>query len=154
MMYASAMRSIRLEAGAFEALRAEARGSPQARQQHRMHAVLLVAGGLSSRSAARFLGDSPRAVEYWIARYNLNKTKGLFDRGRRGRPSRLSAAQLAQLRAAVAAGPPGAGARGWSGAAMSAFVARRWGVALGPRQAQRLLAKMRLEREINMRNNK
>ncbi len=153
-MYAGVMRSIRLEAGAFEALRAEVLGSPQARQQHRIHAVLLVAGGLSCRRAARLLGDSPRAVEYWIRRYNLNKINGLFDGHRRGRPSRLSAAQLAQLRAVVVVGPVDTGGGDWTGAAVSAFVARRWGVALGLRQAQRLLAKMRLDREISMRNNK
>ena len=154
MMYAGVMHSIRLGAGAFEALRGEARGSPQARQQHRLHAVLLVASGLSCRGAARLLGDSPRAVAYWIGRYNSNKIKGLFDRHPPGRPSRLSAEQFAQLRAAVAAGPAGAGGGDWTGAAVSAFVARRWGVALGRRQAQRLLAKMRINREISMRNNK
>lgn len=135
------MRAIQLEAGTFAALRAEVRRSPQARRQHRIHAVLLVAGGLSCRSAAALLGDSPRAVEYWVRRYNDNKIRGLSDARRRGRPSRLTAAQLAQLRA-VLAFAPSESARGRSGKAVSALVARRWGVVLGPRQAQRVLARM------------
>ena len=121
-------------------MRAEARGSPLARRQHRIHAVLLVAGGLSCRAAARLQGDYPRAVEYWVNRYKSNKIQGLFDVMPPGRPPRLAASQIAELRAAVAAAPEGGG---WSGEKAVEFVARRWGVALGLRQAQRLLARMR-----------
>ena len=134
------MKTIELGSGAFEALRAEVRGSPQARRQHRIHAVMLVAGGLSCRAAARLMGDSPRAVEYWVDRYKTNKINGLFDSLPPGRPPRLSAAQTAELDTAISAAPAGAG---WSGEKVVEFVARRWGVALGLRQAQRLLARLR-----------
>jgi len=133
------MRKIELGQGAFGELRAEALGTPQARRLHRIHAVLLVAGGLSCRSAARLLGDSPRAVEYWVSRYNTNKINGLLESSSTGRPARLSAVQREELRKTVTRTPPG-GARGWTGAAVSEFVARRWGVSLGRRQAQRLMA--------------
>lgn len=143
MMYACVMRTNRPGSGEIEGLRAQARGSSQARLQHRIHAVLLVAGGLSCRGAARLLGDSPRAVEYWVKRYNSNKINGLLNSSPPGRPPRLTPPRLAELRAAVAAGPPIAGAAGWRGEDVSAFISRRWGVTLGLRQAQRLLAKLR-----------
>lgn len=137
-MYTGAMRATTLGPGVFKALRAEVRGSPQARQQHRLHAVLLVAGGLSCRAAARLLGDSPRAVEYWVLRYRAYKNKGLIDSSPPGRPARLTQEQLMELRLAVGSVPGGAG---WSGAAVVDFVSRRWGVVLSLRQAQRLLAR-------------
>lgn len=137
------MRTIKLDDRVFEAVRAEILGSPSARRLHRLHAVLLVARGLSCRGAARLLGDSPRAVEYWINLYKTNKSIKIFDEKPPGRPSRLSAEQLAKLRAIVACGPPRPGAGGWRGEDVRAVVARTWGVALGLRQAQRLLARIR-----------
>jgi len=145
------MRTIRPADGAYDALRAEVRGSAQARQQHRIHAVLLVAGGLSCRAAARLLGDSPRAVEYWVNRYNRNKIKGLFNSAPVGRPPRLSSSQAAELSAVVASGAPFPGAEGWRGEDVSLFVGRRWGVKFGLRQAQRFLARVK-SKELNMRN--
>lgn len=136
------MRKIKLGAGAFDALSAAVRGSVPARQHHRIHAVLLVAGGMSCRAAARLLGDSPRAVGYWVKRYKSNNIKGLIDNRSPGRPPRLTAAQAAELRAALRSAPPG-GACGWTGLEVSELVSRNWGVALGLRQAQRLLSKMR-----------
>ena len=145
MLYTGAMRTIRLASSEVDALRAEVRGSAQARHYHRMHAVLLVARGLSCRGAARLLGDSPRAVEYWVKKYNENKIKGLIESGRPGRPPRLSAARLAELRSAVS-GPPPSGRPAWTGAALAELAARRWGVVIGARQAQRLLAGWRYAR--------
>lgn len=143
MGYTAVMRTNKPEAGAYDALRAEVRGSPAARQQHRIHAVMLVAGGLSCRAAARLLGDSPRAIGYWVKRYKTYKISGLLSRQPVGRPPRLSAAQRMELRAAVLAGPPFPGAAGWRGQDAAAFIARRWGVKLGLRQAQRHLADAR-----------
>lgn len=138
MMYTGAMRAIMLGAGTYKALHEEVRSSRLARQQHRLHAVMLVAGGMSCRAVARLFGDSPRAIGYWVTRYIEYKNKGLFDVSPPGRPSRLTAAQLVELRMTVAAAPGGVG---WSGEAVSAFVAERWGVKLGLRQAQRLLSR-------------
>jgi transposase len=145
-MYAVVMGSIELGSGAYDALRAEVRGDRHARQQHRLHAVLLVAGGLSCRAAARLLGDSPRAVSYWVRRYKNNESKGLFDARSPGRPPRLTAARLAELQLSVTGAPAG---RRLTGEEVSALVARRWGVTLGARQAQRLLVRMRGGRGLN-----
>jgi len=140
------MRSIRLDPGTFDHIRAQLRASPQVRRLHRLHAVLLVAGGLSCRKAARLLGDSPRSVEYWAHRYMSDNDNGLKDKKHTGRRPRLTPAQLAQLRAVLAGSvtdepaPPG----GWDGKSARAYIARRWGVRLGLRRVQSLLAAARL----------
>ena len=51
------------------ALQDEIRRSPDARYDHRLHGVLLVAEGMSCRRAAEMLGDSPGTVVNWIRRF-------------------------------------------------------------------------------------
>jgi len=45
------------------ALQDEIRRNSEARYDHRLHAVLLVAQGMSCRQTAEVLGDAPRTVE-------------------------------------------------------------------------------------------
>ena len=50
-------------------LQDEIRRSPEARYDHRLHGLLLVAQGMSCQHVAHLLGDSPRTVQYWIRRF-------------------------------------------------------------------------------------
>src|SRR5215470_4586868 len=50
-------------------LQDEIRRSEESRYDHRLHGLLLVAQGLSCRGVAQLLGDSPRAVQYWVNRF-------------------------------------------------------------------------------------
>jgi len=61
------------------ALQDEIRRSHEARYDHRLHAVLLVAQGLSCRKAAQLFGDSPRAVAYWARRFEDEGLAGLAE---------------------------------------------------------------------------
>ena len=45
-------------------LQDEIRRTDEARYDHRLHAILLVAQGVNSRQATQFLADSPRTVAY------------------------------------------------------------------------------------------
>ena len=47
-------------------LQDEIRRSEEARYDHRLHGVLLVAQGMSAPQVAQFLGDGTRTVEYWV----------------------------------------------------------------------------------------
>jgi transposase len=121
-------------------LQDEIRRSYEARYDHRLHAVLMVAQGMSCRMAAGFLGDSPRTVAYWVNRFEAEGLSGLADADRPGRPRRLDEYQLQQIKAALHNNPShfGLGANLWDGKLLSHFISQRFGVDLGVRQCQRL----------------
>ena len=125
-------------------LQDEIRRSQDARYDHRLHAVLLVAQGLSCREAARLLGDGPRAVANWIRQFEADGLAGLVDRERPGRPSRLSEGQYEELGLVLRDSPLVAGlaTQAWDGKTLSAYLQRRYGVQLGPRQCQRLFRQL------------
>jgi len=125
------------------ALQDEIRRSEEARYDHRLHGVLLVAQGLSCPEVGKLLGDAPRTVEYWIRRFEQSGFAGLRDGGRPGRPGRLDEDQLRQIEAALRRSPReiGLDVSLWDGKAVSEFVRQRWHVELGVRQCQRLFRK-------------
>ena len=57
-------------------LQDEIRRSEEARYDHRLHGVLLVAQGMSAPKVAQFLGDGTRTVEYWVERFNAEGLSG------------------------------------------------------------------------------
>ncbi len=122
------------------ALQDEIRRSPEARYDHRLHGVLLVAHGLSCREVARRLGDAPRSVENWVHRFEQDGFAGLADGQREGRPSRLNPKQRAQVEEALRRSPAhyGLPAQLWDGPLLSSFLKKQFGVTLRVRQCQRL----------------
>ncbi|MBI2886487.1 MAG: transposase [Chloroflexi bacterium] len=127
-----------------QALQAEMRRSRQARYDHRLHAVLLVAQDMSCPEVAARLGDAPRTVEYWVRRFLADGLAGLSETERPGRPSRLTTEHLAVINTVLRDTPTAAGLRGqlWDGTLLAAFVAQRFGVPLGVRQCQRLFRQL------------
>ena len=122
------------------ALQDEIRRTSEARYDHRLHAVLLVAQGMSCRQTAVVLGDAPRSVEYWVHRFDRDGFGGLSEGERPGRPSRLSAAAREQVEKALRGAPSDVGlpAHLWDGPLLSAFLKQQLGVSLRVRQCQRL----------------
>jgi transposase len=121
------------------ALQDEIHRNDDARYDHRLHALLLVAQGMSCRQAARLLGDAPRTIAYWVNRFEDEGFAGLVDRERSGRPCRLDSDQLSELESVLRGEPREYGLQGlWDGKTLSAFVEQRWGISLGVRQCQRL----------------
>lgn len=111
-----------------------------ARYDHRLHGVLLVASGLSCEQVARLFGDSPRTLANWVRRFDRQGLAGLAEGNHSGRPARLSAEQLEEVRQWVRQPPAAAGleANLWDGKSLSACVRQRYGIPLGVRQCQRL----------------
>jgi transposase len=126
------------------ALQDEIRRSQEARYNHRLHAVLLVAQGVSCTKAASLLGDSPRTVQYWVNRFEEEGFAGLADADRPGRPKKLSEQQLEQLAQVIRGSPRDAGMNTniWDGKTLSAFIKRQYGIDLGVRQCQRLFRQL------------
>ena len=122
------------------ALQDEIRRSGEARYDHRLHGLLLVAHGLSCREVAHLLGDAARTVEYWVHRFEQEGLAGLVDGERPGRPTRLNEKQLVELAKALRKSPEDFSLTGriWDGKTLSAWVEQHFGITLGVRQCQRL----------------
>lgn len=125
-------------------LQDEIRRSEEARYDHRLHAVLLVAKGMSCPSVADYLGDPERTVRSWIRNYNENGLQGLIENERAGRPPRLSSKQMEHISSVLRGIPEDVGLIGgiWDGKSLSEFIRREYGVTLGTRQCQRLFKQL------------
>ena len=125
-------------------LQDEIRRTYEARYDHRLHAILLVAQGMSSRQAAELLGDSPRTVAYWVQRFETDGLAGLADADRPGRPPRLDQNQIYQIEQALRKSPleVGLSVNLWDGKALSAYIKREFRIQLGVRQCQRLFRQL------------
>ena len=126
------------------ALQDEIRRSQEARYDHRLHAVLLVAQGVSCTEAAALLGDAPRTVQYWIHRFEAEGFAGLADADRSGRPKKLSEQQLGEIGKALRESPRNVGLTTniWDGKTLSVFIRQQYAVDLGVRQCQRLFRQL------------
>lgn len=125
-------------------LQEEIRRSKDARYDHRLHAVLLVAQGMSCPEVARLLGDGTRTVQMWIHRFENEGLSGLQDKPRPGRPPTLTREQLSEIGRALRSTPEKYGMNRylWDGKTLSAFILKEYDVHLGVRQCQRLFRQL------------
>jgi transposase len=125
-------------------LQDEIRRSEEARYDHRLHGVLLVAEGLTCPEVARLLGDAPRTVEYWVNSFEDKGLAGLREGERPGRPRRLSQERMQQIEAVLRQTPREAGLGGniWDGKTLAAWIEKQCGVSLGVRQCQRMFRQL------------
>jgi transposase len=126
------------------ALQDEIRRTHEARYDHRLHAILLVAQGISCREVGRLLGDSARAVQYWVQRFEEEGLSGLVEDEKPGRPRRLTSEQLDRIALVLRDSPNMAGmsVNLWDGKTLAAFILRKWNIVLGVRQCQRLFRQL------------
>lgn len=111
-----------------------------ARYDHRLHCVSLVAAGIPCEQVALYFGDSPRSVVNWVRRFDRQGLAGLAEGNHSGRPGRLSAEQMEAVRAIIRKPPAEAGltANLWDGKTLAQWMQERFQVPLGVRQCQRL----------------
>lgn len=123
------------------ALQNEIQRSADARYDHRLHGLLLVAQGMNCCEVASLLGDAPRTVAYWVERFDARGLAGLQEGERTGRPAKLGTAQLADVQKALRGKPSEAGLEGnlWDGKTLAAYVRATHRVQLGARHCRRLL---------------
>ena len=126
------------------ALQDEIRRSQEARYDHRFHAVLLVAQGVTCPETAKWLGDSPRSVQYWVRHFDEEGFARLADADRPGRSSKLETQHLDASNQALRESPMEAGfsTNIWDGKTLSVFIKERFGIELGVRQSQRLFRQL------------
>lgn len=125
-------------------LQDEIRRSYEARYDHRLHAILMVAQGMSCREVAELLGDAPRTVAYWVSRFESEGLSGLADADRPGRRCRLDEQQIELIEKALRSHPSEYALTGnlWDGKLLSRFIEQQFGVDLGVRQCQRLFRQL------------
>ena len=111
-----------------------------ARYDHRLHCVSLVAAGMSCEQVSLLFGDSPRSVVNWVRRFDRQGLAGLAEGNHSGRPGSLSAEQMEAVRTLIRKPPAEAGlsANLWDGKALAECLQERYQVRLGARQCQRL----------------
>ncbi len=121
-------------------LQDEIRRSEEAKYDHRLHAILLVANGMRCPQAATMLRDSERTVRYWVQQFNDEGLQGLIDIERLGRPSRLSDRHMEQIGQTLRQSPNEVGMAGgiWDGKTVSAYIKKKYKIDMGVRQSQRL----------------
>lgn len=125
-------------------LQDEIRRTDEARYDHRLHAILLVAQGMSSRQAAQYLGDSPRTVAYWVQRFEAEGLAGLADADRPGRSKKLNQKQIDQIETALRNSPLDyrLSVNLWDGKTLSEHIKQKFGIQLGVRQCQRIFRQL------------
>jgi transposase len=115
--------------------------TPRERLLHRLHSVVLVLSGYSASEAGRIHGDSPRAVAYWVNRFNDKGMAGLEDDQRPGRPSKLDEHQIKKLQIFLKQAERKS--ESINAERASAFILSEFGVSLTARQCWRILNKLK-----------
>lgn len=126
------------------AIRQEIDRNEEARYDHRLHGLLLVAKGMSARQAALWLDESERTVQRWVNRFEQIGFAGLREGERSGRPSRLGDEQWEGLEGDLRRSPRDFGFEQslWDGIVLAEHLRRHYRVELGVRQCQRLFRQM------------
>lgn len=130
-------------------LQDEIRRNSDARYEHRVHAILMVAQKMSCAKVATVLGDSVGAVQNWVKKYNRDGLPALYDAPIPGRPSQLTATAIQRINKALRSSPKSAGidCAMWDGKALSYWINKELGISLGVRQCQRIFRQL----EFNLR---
>ena len=118
--------------------------SDESKYDHRLHGVLLVSQGFSALEVAELLGQSPRAVQYWVRRFNEDGFAGLREGERPGRPSALGETDMETLGQELRKAPMdfGYAQNLWDGKLLQEHLSQHYGVQLGVRQCQRLFTSL------------
>lgn len=125
-------------------LQDEIRRSDEARYDHRLHGLLLIAQGVTCPKVANMLGDSVRTVQYWVKRFEKDGLAGVTEGERPGRPRLLTEKQIEKINKVLRKTPEDVGLSGnlWDGKTLSAHIKKSHGVSLGTRQCQRMFRQL------------
>jgi len=126
------------------AIQQELGRSEEARYDHRLHGLLLLAAGHSCRQVAELFGEDDTTVQRWLHRFEQGGLPALHESERPGRPRSLDREQWRGLQADLQRSPREFGLRAalWDGLSLSEHLRRRYGVRLGVRQCQRIFRQM------------
>ena len=126
----------------------EIRRTNETRLQHRLHCILVVCDGRTCADVVALFGDSLRAVQYWVKRYNEAGIDGLRDPIRVGRNPRLLPEDEAMLAQDLRRSPRELGYTQnlWDGKLLSHHLKEKFNVELKVRQCQNLFHQLGFRR--------
>jgi transposase len=126
------------------AIQQEIARSEESRYDHRLHGVLLVAGGASCGEVARAFGEDTRTVQRWVGQFERHGFSGLREGERSGRPRMLDGRQWERLARELRLSPCDFGHEQnlWDGKLLGRHLKQHYGVTLGVRQCQRIFRQM------------
>lgn len=126
-------------------LQNEIRRSPDSRYEHRVHAVLMVAQNMSCVQVAELLGDSIRAVQDWVRKFNRHGLASLYDVPKPGRSSKITPALINEINGILRASPKSVGLDNamWDGKTLSYWLRNEKEIILGVRQCQRIFRQLK-----------
>ncbi len=126
----------------------EIRRTNETRIQHRLHCILLICDGRTCADVVALFGDSLRAVQYWVKRYNKAGIDGLRDPARAGRNPRLLPGDRAILAQDLRCSPREFGYTQnlWDGKLLSHHLKEKFHVELKVRQCQNLFHQLGFRR--------
>ena len=118
--------------------------SEESRYGHRLHGLLLLTAGLSSRQVAELLGEDSTTVQRWVRRFEHGGLEALREAKRSGRPRLLNEAQWRKLEGDLRTDPRELGltAKRWNGRVLSEHLHLHYAVDLGLRQSQRIFRRI------------
>ena len=116
----------------------------EARYDHRLHGVLMVANGMNCYEVAGMLGHSPRTIESWVNDFNDIGFSALHDRRRSGRPSSISDEVMNKIAVDLRNDPHDSGytQNMWDGVLLRKHLSDHYNVEIGVRQCQNIFHKL------------
>ena len=126
------------------AIQQEIARSDESRYDHRLHGLLLITGGQTCQQVADLFGEDRRTVQRWVKRFESHGLEGMREGERSGRPATMDAKQWAALGRDLRRSPQDFGHSGhlWDGKMLSEHLRKRYDIALGVRQCQRIFGQM------------
>src|SRR4030043_44256 len=79
--------------------------SEEARYDHRLHGVLLVASDHTCTEVARLFGEDRRTIQRWVSRFEASGFDGIREGDHPGRPTKLDDEQWTNIAAALRKSP-------------------------------------------------
>ncbi len=130
------------------AIQNEISRSEEARYDHRLHGVLMVANGYDCYEAAKCFGENPVTIQRWVKRFNEHGFDGLQEGEHPGRPSRIGKQSWAKLETDLRKHPSifGYSQNLWDGKLLSRHLVDRYGIDIKVRQCQKIFRKMGFRR--------
>lgn len=114
----------------------------EAKYLRKVTIVNLLLNGAVATTISEACGETTRTLSSWMKIVDEQGFEALRPKKQPGRPNKLTDEQKEEIKVAVLSGPEQHGYTIWDGPSLSDFIQKKFHVALGVRQCQRLFHKL------------